>query len=110
MMALSTNAVVIGTYALAKTRPTLGPSPCRRAPQGGEGVRAPLLFSTVLVRRHHIPGLVRRGREHRDVAGFAPLVEVVAGDAVVLDREHARLGPLAVLGEAHLADVGIEFG
>ena len=29
--------------------------------------------------------------EHRHVAGLAPLVEVVAGDSVILHREHARL-------------------
>src|SRR5471032_727056 len=105
MMAFSTNAVVIPAGPFATTPPTLAPSPL--AEGWGEGMT---LLPAVLVRRHHLARLVGRGREHGDMPGLAPLVEVVAGDSVVLDRQHARLGPLAVLAEFHLADIGAEFG
>src|SRR6266851_3535833 len=95
MMALSTNAV--GNSIAMKT-----------APSGFFDCAVSALFLVVLIRRLHRAGHVARRGQHGDVTRFHPLLEVVAADAVVLHRQHARYGPFAVLGEADLADKGVE--
>src|SRR5262249_39260201 len=48
------------------------------------------------------------GRVEDDLAaGFLELLQITAGDALVLHEEDARLFPFAVLGEFHVADDGV---
>src|SRR5882672_3253972 len=62
----------------------------------------------VLERRPDRAGLVRTGIEDGHHSGLLPLIDAVALDAAELHHHHARLRPLTVLGEAHLADEGVE--
>src|SRR5215472_1484376 len=93
MMALSTNAV--GNSMMS----------CAREIPGGY---LNALFLVVLVWCFHGARRVRARSEHGDVTRLHPLSEIVAADAVVLHGQHARYGPLAVLGEADLADESVE--
>src|SRR5438309_3971947 len=66
------------------------------------------LLLILVIRRLEVPGLVFLGGKHGEAPGLLELLDVVAGDAVILGHHYARRGPFAVLGESDLADVGVE--
>src|SRR6267142_2513755 len=78
-----------------------------RAPTAGRGphpMRNPALFLRRRVGVDHVARLELLRVEHDLLAGDSELLDVGPLDALVLDLEHPRPGPLAVRPEAHLAD------
>src|SRR6516225_1133123 len=62
----------------------------------------------LIERVDHLARFVFRGRDHNLGRDVPELTDVVALDVLKLNLQHARLRPLAVLAELHVADDGLE--